>query len=68
MLLEVAEDTITADTAAVLTNKLLQLAGGAVYNADHQPQVIHSCKIEAFLELVEKPQWQERFGVLFLPA
>ena len=53
MLLEVAEDTITADTAAVLTNKLLQLAGGAVYNADHQPQVIHSCKIEAFLELVE---------------
>lgn len=53
MLLEVDEDTITADTAAVLTNKLLQLAGGAVYNADHQAQVIHSCKIEAFLELVE---------------
>lgn len=53
MLLEVDEDTITADTAAVLTNKLLQLAGGAVYNAEHQAQVIHSCKIEAFLELVE---------------
>lgn len=53
MLLEVAEDTITADTAAALTNKLLQLAGGAVYNADHQPQVIHTCKVEAFLELVE---------------
>ena len=53
MLLEVDEETITADTAAVLTNKLLQLAGGAVYNADHQAQVIHSCKIEAFLELVE---------------
>ena len=53
MLLEVAEDTITADTAAVLTNKLLQLAGGAVYNAEHEAQVIHSCKIEAFLELVE---------------
>lgn len=53
MLLEVDEETITADTAAVLTNKLLQLAGGAVYNADHQAQVIHNCKIEAFLELVE---------------
>ena len=53
MLLEVDEDTITADTAAVLTNKLLQLAGGAVYNAEHQAQVIHNCKIEAFLELVE---------------
>ena len=53
MLLEVDEDTITADTAAVLTNKLLQLAGGAVYNAEHQAQVIHNCKVEAFLELVE---------------
>lgn len=53
MLLEVDEETITADTAAVLTNKLLQLAGGAVYNAEHQAQVIHNCKIEAFLELVE---------------
>ncbi|WP_462385379.1 SNF2-related protein, partial [Intestinibacillus massiliensis] len=53
MLLEVNEDTITADTAAVLTGKLLQLAGGAVYNGDHQAQLVHTCKVEAFLELVD---------------
>lgn len=53
MLLEVDEDFITADSAAVLTNKLLQLAGGAMYDADHVPQKIHGCKIEAFTELVD---------------
>lgn len=53
MLLEIDEDFITADSAAVLTNKLLQLAGGAMYDANHAPQKIHNCKIEAFLELVE---------------
>lgn len=53
MLLEVDEDFITADSAAVLTNKLLQLAGGAMYDANHAPQKIHGCKIEAFLELVD---------------
>ncbi|WP_087064445.1 SNF2-related protein [Intestinibacillus massiliensis] len=53
MLLEVNEDTITADTAAVLTGKLLQLAGGAVYNGNHQAQLVHTCKVEAFLELVD---------------
>lgn len=53
MLLPIEEDYITADSAAVLTGKLLQLASGAVYNADHEPQKIHGCKIEAFLELVD---------------
>lgn len=53
MLLEVDEDFITADSAAVLTNKLLQLAGGAMYDAGHVPQKIHGCKIEAFMELVD---------------
>lgn len=53
MLLEVDEDFITADSAAVLTNKLLQLAGGAMYDADHIPQKIHGCKVEAFMELVD---------------
>lgn len=53
MLLEVDEDFITADSAAVLTNKLLQLAGGAMYDANHVPQKIHNCKIEAFMELAD---------------
>lgn len=53
MLLEVDEATIDAGSAAVLTNKLLQLCNGAVYDENRQPVEIHSCKIEAFLELVE---------------
>lgn len=53
MLLEIDESTIDASTAAVLTNKLLQLCNGAVYDDDRQVVDIHRCKLEAFLELVE---------------
>lgn len=53
MLLEVDESTIDAGSAAVLTNKLLQLCNGAVYDEFKQPVEIHKCKIEAFMELVE---------------
>lgn len=53
MLLEVDEATIDAGSAAVLTNKLLQLCNGAVYDENRQVVEIHDCKIEAFLELVE---------------
>lgn len=53
MLLEVDDTTIDAGTAAVLTNKLLQLGNGAVYGPAREVLEIHRCKIEAFLELVE---------------
>lgn len=53
MLLEVDETTIDAGSAAVLTNKLLQLCNGAVYDQNKEPIEIHNCKIEAFMELVE---------------
>ena len=53
MLLEVDESTIDAGSAAILTNKLLQLCNGAVYDENRQVVEIHKCKIEAFLELVE---------------
>lgn len=53
MLLEIDESTIDASTAAVLTNKLLQLCNGAVYDEDRQVVDIHQCKLEAFLELIE---------------
>lgn len=53
MLLEIDGEDITAESAAVLTQKLLQLAGGAVYDAEHQAKLVHGCKVEAFLELVE---------------
>ncbi len=54
MLLEVDEATIDAGTAAVLSNKLLQLCNGAVYDDLHEVIHIHDCKIQAFLELIEQ--------------
>lgn len=53
MLLQVDESTIDAGSAAVLTNKLLQLCNGAVYDGQRQAVEIHRCKIDAFLEAVE---------------
>ena len=53
MLLEVDESTIDAGSAAVLTNKLLQLCNGAVYDEERNVINIHDCKLEAFMELVE---------------
>ena len=52
--LQVDEETITASTAAALSNKLLQLCNGAVYDEDHEVVPVHDCKIEAFLEAVEQ--------------
>ena len=53
MLLKIDEQTVDADTAAVLSNKLLQAAGGEVYDDEHTAMHIHDCKIDSFLELVE---------------
>lgn len=53
-LLQVDGATITAGTAAVLNGKLLQLCSGAVYDTVGQAIEIHSCKVEAFMETVER--------------
>ncbi|MBP3038076.1 DEAD/DEAH box helicase [Bacillaceae bacterium Marseille-Q3522] len=53
MLLQVDESTIDAGSAAVLSNKLLQLCNGAVYDDERNTVEIHNCKTEAFMELVE---------------
>ena len=50
----VYDDIITANTAAALSSKLLQLCNGAVYDENHEVVEIHDCKIEAFLEAVEQ--------------
>lgn len=52
---EVDED-ISVTSAAALSNKLLQLSNGAVYDDDHGIHEVHSCKIEAFMELIESLQ------------
>lgn len=58
MVLELPEDEeeISVTSAAALSNKLLQLANGAVYDEDHQVHQVHDCKMEAFMELVESLQ------------
>lgn len=54
--LESAEDEITAVNAAALSNKLLQISNGAVYDSTGIYTEVHDVKIEAFLELVERLQ------------
>ena len=50
------EEEISVTSAAALSNKLLQLANGALYDDDHCVHEVHGCKLEAFLELVESLQ------------
>lgn len=63
-ILEMPEATLDAGSAAVLGNKLLQIANGAVYVTEEHLEdgavreersvcEIHDCKIEAFKELIE---------------
>lgn len=47
------EDTIDAQSAAVLYGKLLQMCNGAIYGDDRKVVELHDCKLEAFSELVE---------------
>lgn len=58
MVLELPEDEedISVTSAAALSNKLLQLANGAVYDEDHEVHEVHNCKLEAFTELIESLQ------------
>ena len=57
-ILELGDTVLDAGSAAVLSNKLLQLGNGAVYSMgeDGRRRVaeIHGNKVEAFMELVEE--------------
>jgi SNF2 family DNA or RNA helicase len=54
--LELDGEVITAAQAAAVTNKLLQMCAGAVYDENRTVHEVHDAKIEAFLELVESLQ------------
>lgn len=54
LFVEIEDEVLDAGSAAVLSGKLLQMANGAVYNEEQQPVEVHSCKLEVFLETVEK--------------
>ena len=57
-LLPFADGDIDAPTAAVLTNKLLQAAGGAAYDENGNVRVLHDCKLEALDQLIEEANGQ----------
>ena len=53
MLVELKDEMITAANAAAVTNKLLQLAQGAVYDEEGKWHVIHDAKLDALQDIVE---------------
>ena len=53
LILSIEEADILAGSAAVLANKLLQMANGAVYNEDGEVKPIHDEKLKALDELIE---------------
>lgn len=53
MVLELEDEDLTVTSAAALSNKLIQLANGALYDANRGVHEIHSAKIDALMELLE---------------
>lgn len=53
MVLAIEEDEIDAINAAALSNKLLQMSNGAVYNDDKESLQIHDRKLDALEDLIE---------------
>lgn len=54
LLVELETGEITALSAAVLANKLLQWTSGTVYDEEKETHVVHGVKIEALRKLLEK--------------
>ena len=53
LLLTLEEADVVANTAAVLTNKLLQMANGAVYDENGEVKEIHDAKLKALDDVIE---------------
>ena len=58
LLVEIGDDKIDAANAAVLSGKLLQMANGAIYNADREMRVIHDQKLLMLSDLIEQANGQ----------
>jgi superfamily II DNA or RNA helicase len=54
MLAEIADGEITAPSAGVLVNKLLQMTSGAVYDEDRNVLPVHDAKLDALRDLLDK--------------
>ena len=53
MVVQIGEEELDAVSAGALSNKLLQMANGAVYNSDRKVLQIHDRKLDALEDLVE---------------
>ena len=53
LVLELPDGEITASNAAVLSNKLIQMANGAIYDENKEFVKIHDKKLEALEDLIE---------------
>lgn len=53
LILDIPEHEITAANAAALSNKLLQMANGAVYADDDSVVLVHDRKLEALEDIIE---------------
>ena len=53
MILPLADEEIDAVNAAALSNKLSQMANGAIYNENHEFIQIHDRKLDALEDLIE---------------
>jgi SNF2 family DNA or RNA helicase len=53
LVIQMADEPITAQNAAVLTGKLLQMANGAIYAEDRSYLRLHDAKLDALEDLIE---------------
>lgn len=53
LVLEIPGGEVTAGNAAALSNKLCQMANGAIYNDSGETQVIHNQKLDALEDIIE---------------
>lgn len=53
MVVEISNDVLTAVSAGVLTNKLLQITSGQVYNEQREVVDVHTEKLDYLTEMVE---------------
>jgi len=58
MLLPYDDGDIDASSAAILVNKLLQVAGGAAYNENGETHILHDEKLDALDTLIEEANGQ----------
>lgn len=65
MVLALPDDEISVAGAAALSNKLLQLGNGALYDENRRVHEIHRCKIDAFTELVESLRASGKNALVF---